>query len=51
VQTLSPLNRVYRDGTSVKDATYVVDFVNEPATVLEAFRQHQATAEAEAPQR
>ncbi len=51
VQTLAPLNRVYRDGTSVKDATYVVDFVNEPATVLEAFREHQATAEAEAPQR
>ncbi len=51
VQTLSPLNRAYRDGTSVKDATYVVDFVNKPADVLEAFRQHHATAQVETRQR
>ena len=41
VQTLSRLNRV-RPG---KDTTYVVDFVNEPEGVLEAFRQYYRTAE------
>jgi type I restriction enzyme R subunit len=44
VQTLSRLNRAYRDGTSVKDTTYVVDFVNEPETVLEAFKQYHTAA-------
>ncbi len=40
VQTLSRLNRA-RPGKS----TYVVDFVNEPEEVLDAFRQYHATAE------
>jgi len=41
VQTLSRLNRAYPG----KDTTYVVDFVNEPAEVLEAFRKYHTTAE------
>jgi type I restriction enzyme R subunit len=41
VQTLSRLNRAYPG----KDTTYVVDFVNEPAEILAAFRQYFATAE------
>ena len=41
VQTLSRLNRAYPG----KDTTYVVDFVNEPEKVLEAFRQYHTTAE------
>jgi type I restriction enzyme, R subunit len=45
VQTLSRLNRAYRDQNSTKDATFVVDFVNEPGEILEAFRQYHATAE------
>lgn len=45
VQTLSRLNRAYRDKDSVKDTTYVVDFVNEPEEVLAAFRQYHTTAE------
>jgi type I restriction enzyme, R subunit len=40
VQTLSRLNRAYPG----KDTTYVVDFVNEPEKVLEAFRQYHTTA-------
>jgi type I restriction enzyme, R subunit len=40
VQTLSRLNRV----APGKDTTYVLDFVNEPAEVLEAFRSYYATA-------
>ena len=40
VQTLSRLNRAHPG----KDTTYVVDFVNEPAKVLEAFRQYHTTA-------
>lgn len=40
-QTLSRLNRSYPG----KDATYVVDFVNEPAELLEAFRQYHKTVE------
>ena len=47
VQTLSRLNRAYRDKTSIKDITYVVDFINEPADVLAAFRQYYVTAELE----
>lgn len=40
VQTLSRLNR-YHPG---KDTTYVVDFVNEPVDVLEAFKTYHSTA-------
>ena len=43
VQTLSRLNRAYPG----KDTTYVIDFVNEPAEVLEAFKAYYATAELE----
>ena len=41
VQTLSRLNRAHPG----KDTTYVVDFVNEPADILAAFRQYHTTAE------
>ena len=41
VQTLSRLNRAYPG----KDTTYVVDFINEPEKVLEAFRQYYISAE------
>jgi len=41
VQTLSRLNRAYPG----KDTTYVVDFVNEPGDVLEAFKTYYTTAE------
>ena len=45
VQTLSRLNRAYAKDGVIKAATYVVDFVNEPADVLVAFRQYYSTAE------
>ena len=41
VQTLSRLNRAYKD----KDTTYVLDFVNDPGEVLEAFRTYYKTAQ------
>jgi type I restriction enzyme R subunit len=41
VQTLSRLNRAYRG----KDTTYVLDFVNDPQEILEAFRTYYETAE------
>lgn len=41
VQTLSRLNRAHRG----KDATFIVDFVNEAGDILTAFRQYHATAE------
>ena len=41
VQTLSRLNRAHPG----KDTTYVVDFVNEPTEVLEAFKTYYSTAE------
>ncbi|MFE8604832.1 type I restriction endonuclease subunit R [Archangium violaceum] len=41
VQTLSRLNRAHPG----KDTTYVLDFVNEPAEVLEAFKTYYTTAE------
>lgn len=41
VQTLSRLNRAYPG----KDTTYVVDFRNDPAEVLESFKAYYATAE------
>lgn len=44
VQTLSRLNRSYPG----KDTTYVLDFVNEPADILKAFKTYYETAEMEA---
>jgi type I restriction enzyme, R subunit len=44
VQTLSRLNRAYPG----KDTTYILDFVNEPAEVLNAFKTYYETAELEA---
>ncbi|MGF6180890.1 type I restriction enzyme R subunit [Massilia sp. UYP32] len=44
VQTLSRLNRAHPG----KDATYVLDFVNEPAEILKAFKTYYETAEMEA---
>ncbi len=41
VQTLSRLNRAYPG----KDTTYVLDFVNDPAEVLESFKAYYTTAE------
>lgn len=41
VQTLSRLNRAHPG----KDTTYVLDFVNEAADVLEAFKTYHTTAE------
>lgn len=41
VQTLSRLNRSHLG----KDATYVLDFVNDPDEVLNAFKTYYATAE------
>jgi len=41
VQTLSRLNRCYPG----KDDTYVLDFVNEPRDVLEAFKTYFTTAQ------
>jgi type I restriction enzyme R subunit len=40
VQTLSRLNRAHPG----KDTTYVVDFVNEPAEILAAFKTYHKTA-------
>jgi type I restriction enzyme R subunit len=44
VQTLSRLNRAYPG----KDTTYILDFVNESAEILKAFKTYYATAELEA---
>lgn len=44
VQTLSRLNRAYPR----KDTTYILDFVNEPAEILKAFKTYYETAELEA---
>jgi len=44
VQTLSRLNRAHPG----KDTTYVLDFVNEPAEILKAFKTYYTTAELEA---
>ena len=40
VQTLSRLNRAYPG----KDTTYILDFVNDPAEVLKAFKTYYETA-------
>ena len=48
VQTLSRLNRSYKTGGVngvKKDTTYVLDFVNDTADVLAAFKTYHATAE------
>lgn len=44
VQTLSRLNRAHPG----KDTTYILDFVNEPAEILKAFKTYFDTAELEA---
>lgn len=44
VQTLSRLNRAHPG----KDTTYILDFVNDPAEILKAFRVYYETAELEA---
>lgn len=44
VQTLSRLNRAHPG----KDTTYILDFVNEPAEILKAFKMYYETAELEA---
>jgi type I restriction enzyme, R subunit len=47
VQTLSRLNRSYSGPFGLKDTTYVLDFLNDPADVLQAFRTYYQTAELE----
>jgi type I restriction enzyme R subunit len=46
VQTLSRLNRTYPG----KDETYVIDFANEPQTILDAFKMYDDGAEMESVQ-
>lgn len=46
VQTLSRLNRAYPG----KDQTYVTDFVNDPQTILDAFKMYDDGAEIESVQ-
>lgn len=46
VQTLSRLNRTYPG----KDETYVIDFVNDPKTILDAFKQYDDGADLESVQ-
>jgi type I restriction enzyme R subunit len=41
VQTLSRLNRAYPN----KDTTYILDFINDPKDILEAFQTYYETAE------
>ncbi|MBL8476053.1 MAG: type I restriction endonuclease subunit R [Methyloversatilis sp.] len=43
VQTLSRLNRAHPG----KDTTYILDFVNDPAEILKAFKSYYETAELE----
>lgn len=43
VQTLSRLNRTYPG----KDETYVIDFINSPRTILDAFKKYDDGAELE----
>ena len=47
VQTLSRLNRSYSGTFGEKKTTYVLDFLNDPAEVLLAFKAYYATAELE----
>lgn len=46
VQTLSRLNRTYPG----KDQTFVIDFVNDPETILDAFKMYDDGAEIESVQ-
>jgi type I restriction enzyme R subunit len=48
VQTLSRLNRAYKDGDIRKEVTYVIDFSDSSAEVLDAFSQYYGRAELEA---
>ncbi|MCY0909840.1 MAG: DEAD/DEAH box helicase family protein [Sulfobacillus thermotolerans] len=45
VQTLSRLNRSYRGPHGLKDTTYILDFVNDPEEILQAFKPYYVTAE------
>jgi len=45
VQTLSRLNRAYKDKFGLKDTTYILDFVNDPDEILESFKVYYETAE------
>lgn len=45
VQTLSRLNRAYNGPYGKKDATYILDFVNDPEEILAAFKTYHDTAE------
>lgn len=47
VQTLSRLNRAYSGPFGKKDTTFILDFVNDPAEVLAAFKTYYETAELE----
>jgi type I restriction enzyme R subunit len=47
VQTLSRLDRAYSGPFGVKDTTFVLDFMNDSAEVLEAFKAYYTTAELE----
>jgi type I restriction enzyme R subunit len=47
VQTLSRLNRSYKGPFGEKKTTYVLDFQNDPAEVLLAFKQYYTTAQLE----
>ncbi len=44
VQTLSRLNRAYSGPYGLKDTTFVLDFVNDPAEILAAFKMYYTTA-------
>ncbi|MGW3830482.1 type I restriction endonuclease subunit R [Streptomyces microflavus] len=44
VQTLSRLNRTYTKGGVVKGAPYVLDFVNDPSKIQEAFAKYYEEA-------
>ena len=48
VQTLSRLNRAYKEGAIEKQITYVLDFSDSSAEVLQAFSQYYGRAELEA---
>lgn len=47
VQTLSRLNRAYDDKFGKKDTTFILDFVNDPAEILAAFKTYYDTAQLE----
>ena len=47
VQTLSRLNRAYDGPFGKKQTTYVLDFVNDPAEILAAFKTYYDTAQLE----